>query len=133
MPGDAWPDWNKIADIVQRDNYMSGNAEFTKFKKMVMKVSDEEIDAESAHAPVMWEFLIGFAAQKSMYRKLIVQIFNRLTTVPSWVAAWEAQVELHEKLKSLHEELQAALGVQHEAIANSISVAAKASMAHVGA
>ena len=52
--------------------------------------------------------------------------------VPSWVAAWEADVELHQKVQTLHEvpwfsvttlgcpstawqDLQSAIGAQHEA------------------
>ena len=114
---------------------------WTALVRQVLKASVQEIDeqagrrpnllpmittlpwAEAAHAPVMWNFLIAFAAKKPFFRSLIiqvplcpcsergvlrgltcpVQVFNKLMQVPSWVAAWEADVELHNKVQTLHE------------------------------
>lgn len=128
---DDWPRWSQIEQLVAQGKYMSGNNEFNSFKKQVLKASVDEISAVSMHAPMMWDFLIGFAACKKMYRSLIIQVFNRLTQVPSWAAAWEAQPALKEKLQTLHEDLQAALGCQHPIFAKSINAAALKSMAQV--
>ena len=32
------------------------------------------------------------------------QVFNKLISVPSWAAAWEANKELHKKVQTLHED-----------------------------
>ena len=32
------------------------------------------------------------------------QVFNKLISVPSWAAAWEADKELHKKVQTLHED-----------------------------
>mmetsp|Transcript_49597 Transcript_49597/g.153115 ORF Transcript_49597/g.153115 Transcript_49597/m.153115 type:complete len:569 (+) Transcript_49597:42-1748(+) len=126
--GSDWPKWDTIQELVQSGRYISGNNEFTTFKKKVLKASVEEIHEQAPHAPVMWDFLLGFAAVKNIYRKLIIQVFNKLTQVPSWVAAFKENKLLHEKMKTLHEELQAALGAQHEVIKMSIAPKALQSM-----
>lgn len=117
--------------MVAKGKYMAGNTEFQTFKKKVLKASAEEIDNQAEHAAVMWDFLIGFAALKAFYRSLIVQVFNKLMQVPSWVQAWEDHSELHAKVKTLHEDLQAALAMQHEVLMKSIAPAALRSMAAV--
>ena len=38
----------------------------------------------------------------------MTQVFHKLMQVPSWVAAWEADSELHKQVQTLHED--AALG-----------------------
>eukprot|EP00933_Yihiella_yeosuensis_P028736 TRINITY_DN22569_c0_g1_i1.p1 TRINITY_DN22569_c0_g1~~TRINITY_DN22569_c0_g1_i1.p1 ORF type:complete len:617 (+),score=169.45 TRINITY_DN22569_c0_g1_i1:90-1853(+) len=127
----AWPKWEKIQDILEKDKIMAANSEFNAFKKQVLKASEEEIDAQAEHAPMMWDFLIQFAAKKSFFRSLIIQVFNKLMQVESWVKAWEAHPELHTKVQSLHEDLQAALGAQHEVILKSIAPEALKSIAKV--
>jgi len=126
-----WPPWDKFQDIVKKDKVMGANADFQEFKKQVLKASVEEIDAQAQHAPVMWDFLLAFAAKKSFFRKLIIQVFNKLMQAPGWAAAWEKDLELHAKVKELHEELQSALGAQHEVLLKSIAPAALKSVALV--
>lgn len=126
-----WPSWSKIEELVKSNNFVAGNNEFNDFKKKVLKASVEELDEQVGHAALVWEFLIGFAAVKNMYRKLILQVFNKLTQVPSWSAAFKESKHLHDKMKTLHEELQAALGAQHEVIKMSISHKAFQSMAFI--
>jgi len=128
-----WPDWTAIENMVRTENYIAGNSEFNAFKKAVLKASVEEVDQQVDHAPVVWDFLIGFAAIKKMYRSLILQVFNKLTQVPSWTAAFEREKGLHAKLQTLHEDLQAALGAQHNVIMMSITpeaLKAMSSMRH---
>lgn len=128
-----WPDWAAIEEMVKTENYMAGNSEFNVFKKTVLKASVEEIDEQVEHAPAVWDFLIGFAAIKKMYRSLILQVFNKLTQVPSWTAAFDRERRLHAKIRTLHEDLQAALGAQHNVIMNSITpeaLKAMSSMRH---
>ncbi|CAJ1401826.1 unnamed protein product [Effrenium voratum] len=104
---------------------MSANGEFHDFKKKVLKASLEEIDAQAKHAQTMWNFLIAFAGKKPHFRSLIIQVFHKLMQVPSWVAAWEADSELHKQVQTLHEDdLQSALGAQHEALKKSIAPSA---------
>ncbi|CAK9043916.1 unnamed protein product [Durusdinium trenchii] len=110
---------------------MSANADFQEFKKKVLKASIEEIDAEAIHAPTMWRFLIAFAEKKAFYRSLIIQVFNKLIQVPSWAKAWEADRELHLKVQTLHEDLQSAIGAQHEVLKKSIAVSAMGSVSSV--
>uniref|UniRef100_A0A7S1W1G7 WW domain-containing protein n=1 Tax=Alexandrium catenella TaxID=2925 RepID=A0A7S1W1G7_ALECA len=129
--GGEWPNWTKIEELVKSDKYVSGNNEFTAFKKKVLKASVPEIDEQAEHAPVTWDFLIGFAAAKNMYRKLVIQVFNKLTQVPGWVAVFRESTTLHDKIKTLHEDLQAALGAQHEVIKMSIAPKALQSMKFV--
>lgn len=128
--GDDWQ-WEKIEEIARHKRYSSGNDAFSGFKKMVLKASLEELDAHVDHAPLVWDFLVGFAGCKKMYRKLIIQVFNKLTESNVWVDVWKQQSELHEKMKTLHEDLQAALALQHEAIRKTVSPEALKSMALV--
>lgn len=121
-------DWRGIESLVESGKFIAGNEKFNAFKKWVLKASEDEVAAEVEHAPVVWAFLVGFAGAKSMYRKMIVQVFNKLTAVPSWVTAWEQLPDLHAKLKTLHEDLQAALGAQHEAIMKSVAPGAMKSL-----
>eukprot|EP00811_Abedinium_folium_P016075 NODE_2501_length_2201_cov_7.165381.p1 GENE.NODE_2501_length_2201_cov_7.165381~~NODE_2501_length_2201_cov_7.165381.p1 ORF type:complete len:555 (-),score=205.66 NODE_2501_length_2201_cov_7.165381:413-2077(-) len=123
-----WPNWAEIEKLVRDERYMAGNSEFTTFKSKVLKATSEEIHAVAEYAPMMWDFLLGIAAKKPMYRRFLIQVFNRLTEVSSWVDAWTAQAHLHEKIKTLHEDLQAALAMQHEAIKQTISPSALKSM-----
>ncbi|CAE7546283.1 unnamed protein product [Symbiodinium pilosum] len=120
----VWPKWEVYEECLAKDRLMSANGDFQDFKKQVLKASVQEIDEQAAHAPVMWNFLIAFAAKKPFFRSLIIQVFNKLMQVPSWVAAWEADVELHKKVQTLHEDLQSAIGAQHEVLKKSIAPAA---------
>jgi len=104
-----WPDWTAIEDIVRTENHIAGNSEFSTFKKATLRASVEEIDQQVDHAPVVWDFLIGFAAIKKMYRRLIVQVLIKLTQIPSWTAVFEREKRLHAKIQTLHEDLQPAL------------------------
>jgi len=128
---DDWPNWTKLDQLVSQGNYMAGNSEFIVFKKKVLQSSVDEISCLAVHAPIMWDFLIGFAAVKKMYRSLVIQVFHKLMQVPSWVIAWQGQPALKEKLQTLHEDLQAALGAQHEVLERSIAPASLKSMAQV--
>ncbi|CAK0909799.1 unnamed protein product, partial [Prorocentrum cordatum] len=118
---DAWPNWAKVEELVSKQQFASGASEFNAIKKKVSKASPDEIASVSLQAPTVWAFLLGFAAAKKMYKNQIIQVINKLTQVPEWVAAWEASPELHEKIKELHEDLQAALGAQHDALKSSIT------------
>jgi len=126
-----WPDWGKLEELVKEGKYVAGNNEFTAFKKKVLKATDEEIVQQVGHSPLMWDFLLGFAAIKKMYRSLLLQVFHRLMEVPSWVAAFEANPALRDKLRTLHEDLQAALGAQHQVLQMSISPEALKSIKEV--
>ncbi|CAE7231587.1 unnamed protein product [Symbiodinium microadriaticum] len=124
----VWPKWEVYEECLAKDRIMSANGDFQDFKKQVLKASVQEIDEQAAHATVMWNFLIAFAAKKHFYRNLIIQVFNKLMQVPSWVAAWEVDVKLHEKVQTLHEDLQSAIGAQHEVLRKSIAPAASKSV-----
>eukprot|EP00930_Biecheleria_cincta_P056958 TRINITY_DN42978_c0_g1_i1.p1 TRINITY_DN42978_c0_g1~~TRINITY_DN42978_c0_g1_i1.p1 ORF type:complete len:581 (-),score=147.03 TRINITY_DN42978_c0_g1_i1:367-2109(-) len=127
----TWPKWQKFEDYVAQDRVMAANSDFQEFKKQVLKASDEEIDAVAAHASTMWHFLIAFAAKKAFFRSLIIQVFNKLIQVPSWRDAWEKDTGLHDKVKDLHEDLQSAIGAQHETLLKSIAPSALKSVALV--
>lgn len=114
-----------------KEAYVDGANLFKDLQKGMRKCTVEDLDNEAEHAPVAWEFIIGFAAKKSMYRRQIIQIINQLTESSKWLAAFEAHTALHEKVKDLHEELQAALGLQHEALEKAIAPGALKSMAMV--
>eukprot|EP00927_Polykrikos_kofoidii_P071811 TRINITY_DN6801_c0_g1_i1.p1 TRINITY_DN6801_c0_g1~~TRINITY_DN6801_c0_g1_i1.p1 ORF type:complete len:655 (+),score=82.88 TRINITY_DN6801_c0_g1_i1:127-1965(+) len=132
MAGKPWPCLADIADIVKNRNYKSGNDAFNTFKKKaIAKGSETELQALALHAPVVWDFLVGFAAVKAMYRKHIIQVFHKLMEIPEWVDAWEAQSALHVRMKELHEDLQAALALQSTVLQKSISPEAFKSMAGV--
>lgn len=107
---------------------MAGNDEFLMFKKKVIKATVEEIEEQVAHAAVTWEFLIGFAEKKKVWRNRIVEVFHKLAEVPGWLAAYRDNTALHEKLRGLHEDLQSALGAQHDVIKSTISPGALKSM-----
>jgi len=109
-----WPDWTAIEDMVRTENHIAGNSEFNAFKKAVLKASVEEVDQQVDHARVVWDFLIGFAAIKKMYRRLIIQVFNKLTQVPSWTAAIQREKCPHAKIQTLHQDLQPALQFLHD-------------------
>jgi len=102
----TWPDWTAIENMVRAENYIAGNSEFNAFTKAVLKASVEEVDQQVDHAAVVWDFLFDFAATKKMYRRLIIQVFKKLTQVPSWTAAFEREKHLHAKIQILHEDLQ---------------------------
>jgi len=103
-----WPSWSEIEAVVQNDRYMGANDEFTQLRNKVMRSSPEEIDGESSRGEIVFEFLIGFAAKKNMYRSQIVQVIHKLLEVPSWLAVYSAHPELSEKVAQLHEDLQTA-------------------------
>jgi len=127
-----WPDWKKIEDIVNKKQFVSANQQFTTFKQAVLRdASAEEIAGVADHAPLMWEFLLEFAAVKSVFRRHILQVFQKLCEVPAWVTAWETNQHLHSKLQNLHQDLQAALAVQSKVLEHSIAPAALQSMRDV--
>eukprot|EP00929_Paragymnodinium_shiwhaense_P015115 TRINITY_DN123137_c0_g1_i1.p1 TRINITY_DN123137_c0_g1~~TRINITY_DN123137_c0_g1_i1.p1 ORF type:complete len:594 (+),score=146.12 TRINITY_DN123137_c0_g1_i1:72-1784(+) len=133
MP-DGWPDWEKVQDLIAAKNFMAGNEVFNQFKKKALaKDSKEALETQVDHAAIMWEFLVGFAGKKPAYRRHIIQVFNVLMDTPSWVAVWEQQTELHERIKELHEDLQAALAAQSEVLLKSISTKAGTMVAAVKA
>lgn len=129
--GDAWPNWAKVEELVSKQQFASGASEFNALKKKVTKASLDEIASVSLQAPTVWAFLLGFAASKKMYKNQIIQIVSKLTQVPEWVAAWQSQPELHEKMKELHEDLQAAFGAQHDVLKSSITPKAMESVVRV--
>jgi len=121
-------DWGQLDEIIATGKFASGNEVFQNLKKNVHKSSVDDIERWVDRAGSVWEFLIGFAEIKVMYRKLIIQIFNKLTQVPGWVAVWRQRPDLHEKIQTLHEDLQAALAAQHEEIKKSVTPQALKSM-----
>lgn len=127
----AWPNWDEVEKTVRREAYGDATELFTTLKKKLIQASVEEIDAEVEHAPLAWEFLIGFADKRALYRRQIVQVFHTLLKCPKWVEAWEAHTELQAKVRTLHEDLQAALASQHEAILKSVTPGAIQSMMFV--
>jgi len=110
---------------------MSGGELFSDFRKKVIQSNPEACEEVAMFASVAWAFLIGFAAKKAQYRRQILAVIQKLSEAPSWIAAWEAHTALHARVKDLHEDLQAALAVQHKAIAQSVAPSALGSMASV--
>jgi len=107
----SWPDWTAIEDMVRTGSTFAGNSEFNAFKKFLLKASVEEVDQQVDHAPVVWDFLIGFAAIK---RWNTHQVFNKLSQVPSWTAAFGREKHLHAKIQTLHEDLKSVLQFLHD-------------------
>eukprot|EP00928_Gymnodinium_smaydae_P027775 TRINITY_DN21369_c0_g1_i1.p1 TRINITY_DN21369_c0_g1~~TRINITY_DN21369_c0_g1_i1.p1 ORF type:complete len:263 (-),score=47.76 TRINITY_DN21369_c0_g1_i1:188-976(-) len=110
----GWPDWDRVRYLVEKQHYVGGNEEFNAFhrKALAAEADDDETGLPKyvECAPLMWDFLTGFAACKPMYRKKLVQVFDRLLDDPGWSDAWDQLApELSERVASLHEDLQAAL------------------------
>lgn len=128
-----WPCWERFEEIVAEGTAMSANTDFNDFKKTVLKASISEIEQQAEHAPATWSFLLAFAAVKKIYRRLIIQVFNKLMQAPGWAAAWEAQPKLKDQIRGLHVDLQVALGLQHELLMKSIAPGAMQQAAHASA
>lgn len=132
MASIGWPNWADVEVMVKDKKYVAGNDTFNTFKKKVVAANSEEgLKEQASHAPLMWDFLVGFAACKAMYRRQIIQVFNKLMEIPEWVQAWESQTELHSRIRELHVDLQAALGLQSAILQRAISPSALKSMSLV--
>eukprot|EP00931_Biecheleriopsis_adriatica_P040139 TRINITY_DN22963_c0_g1_i1.p1 TRINITY_DN22963_c0_g1~~TRINITY_DN22963_c0_g1_i1.p1 ORF type:complete len:593 (-),score=170.81 TRINITY_DN22963_c0_g1_i1:3-1745(-) len=108
-----WPDWGIYKTILDQNKIDASNSDFHEFKRQVVRASAEELDEQAdIAAPLMLEFLLAFAAKKKMFRSLVIQIFNKLMEAPKWAKAWEENTQLHERVKELHEDVQAAIGAQ---------------------
>lgn len=88
---------------------MGANDEFTAFQKAVLKTPAADLDRECAHAEVAWEFLLGFAAKKNMYRGHIAKAIDALMAAPGWKAAFARRPDLVEKAGLLHQDVRTAL------------------------
>eukprot|EP00928_Gymnodinium_smaydae_P044836 TRINITY_DN29927_c0_g1_i1.p1 TRINITY_DN29927_c0_g1~~TRINITY_DN29927_c0_g1_i1.p1 ORF type:complete len:574 (-),score=137.19 TRINITY_DN29927_c0_g1_i1:99-1820(-) len=107
----AWPDWRTIEAIVLMAEFARANDDFATLKDAVAKANPEQIDNQSSHAVIAWQFLIGFAQVKSAYRLHVAKVFQSLMAVPSWKDTFEAQADLQEKARLLHVDLQSTLGL----------------------
>lgn len=109
--GVSWPPncWDRFVSYVARDDYMGANEDFIAFRKAVRAASVAEIEAQSAKAEIVWEFLIGFAQVKPLYRSWIQQVIEKLTQSPSWWEAYEGRSDLRARASTLHAKLQESL------------------------
>lgn len=110
------PDWAALEAVNRARNFGDAVDTFNTLAKAVTNpgVDVEDLEASSAHAGSTWEFLVGFALVKNVYRKHIVAVINVLVAVPSWRSALDARPDLLKQAESLHEDLQAALGLQRD-------------------
>lgn len=123
--------WSQLCDwdalLVEVDAKVFDVDFFRTLKMRILQDSLEDIGREVSHAPVVWTYLVGFASKKSIFKKFLLMVFNKLTRVPSWVAVWEELPELHEQIQHLPDELQASLGAQHEVLRVAVRRAARLS------
>lgn len=110
----SWPVIQKIEDAMQLESFSSANPIFTELKRTVLAATQEELDEQRCHAEVVWTFLIGFAAEKNMYRSFIIQVARRLMEVPGWQAVFRSLMTLQKKARMLHPDLQLAFGQKPE-------------------
>ena len=113
MAGD-WCMWDNMERIIQQENYKGGNSVFQNLKKSILKAQPSELDDICSRAPLVWKFLVNFVAVKDMWRQHTILIFHQLARSSAWMEAWERETELHEKIRSLPSDLQAALAAQHD-------------------
>lgn len=91
---------------------MGANEEFGAFKKTALVASPVYIDSQSGHAELVWEFLIGFAEAKSMFRSQIIQVVRALARSANWSERFASRADLQQRASSLHQDLQNAFKMQ---------------------
>lgn len=110
--------WGKLATVVKEDRFMSATDEFLALKNMILKQDPADLVQQSDKAKVTWEFLVGFAEKKPLYRSHIKNVIQALAAVQSWRMAYAALPELHAKVSKLHSDLQAAWDFQGQSPEN---------------
>lgn len=110
-------DWASIEKVVRASEYAGANDVFHRLRSTVLSLSPEHLDAVPAHRTLMaWEFLLGFAVEKNMFRSQIAQVVKRLMQVPHWASEFKTTPKLAKGARMLHEDLQMAFGVKPEVI-----------------
>lgn len=107
----AWPQdlWPKIESIVKGRKYKSANEEFGALRTAVQKASPETLVANAVQARLGWEFLLGFAAEKSMFRAQVVTVSRTLVATSGWSQALAQSADLRQCVDGLHEDIKEAL------------------------
>lgn len=107
--------WDRLEAVVKSQRFSGANDEFNEFKAVVLKASPDELEVEAAHARIGWEFLVGFAEIKAMYRSFILKIIEKLAAVPCWKAAYnDVEDRLSDRLSLLHVDIVQALDAMNQ-------------------
>lgn len=96
---------------------------FRSLRKVVISAEPAEIEANASNAAVIWMFLLEFCARRKVYRLQVLEVVNALFECKDWEQAFSSNKELEAKARELPDDVQAALALQHEAIAKSFTPA----------
>lgn len=119
-----------LSRVVADGRYMGASDEYTAFRTAVGTTSPEEFAAAAHHAAMAWEFVVGFAENKPIYRSQILRTITTLMSVPSWRSAFASRVDLHPRVLALHAHLQSALSLDAGEIADAVALPVPSVRAH---
>ncbi|CAE7042259.1 LIP5 [Symbiodinium sp. KB8] len=106
-----WPSWEVLQEVVQKETFMAANEEFRVLRLAVLAADPVQLASQVAHAPMVWEFIAGFAAKKSHFRSQVVEVTNALRKERGWDEALEAaQPSLRSRINELPEAASAVRG-----------------------
>lgn len=97
-------------------SFSGANDAFNAVKVKCLKAAPEQIDEQVRHADITWQFLFGFVQKKAIYRAVVAQLIRKFAAVPSWVAVYREQTQLHAIVPKLHKDVQAALAPMNEGL-----------------
>eukprot|EP00439_Symbiodinium_sp_Y106_P044907 s1762_g5.t1 len=106
-----WPSWEVLQEVVQKETFMAANEEFRVLRLAVLAADPVQLASQVAHAPMVWEFIAGFAAKKSHFRSQVVEVTSALRKERGWDEALEAaQPSLRSRINELPEAAAAVRG-----------------------
>jgi len=82
----------------------------------------EILDAEASHAPAVFNFLIDFVKRHRIMLKQVCEVLNILMSSPAWACCFNASGILRQRVQTeLPEDVQVAVGLQHEELMQSVT------------
>jgi len=110
-----------IAGIVEREDSGGSDAlNQLRIGCLMCAGSEDVFCSEMDHALNVFNFLLSFVKQYPDAVERVAEVMNQLMASPSWSAMLDFS-PLKERLRDLPEEIQAALGLQHEKVLGLIS------------
>eukprot|EP00403_Amphidinium_massartii_P041101 CAMPEP_0178446760 /NCGR_PEP_ID=MMETSP0689_2-20121128/40998_1 /TAXON_ID=160604 /ORGANISM="Amphidinium massartii, Strain CS-259" /LENGTH=506 /DNA_ID=CAMNT_0020071651 /DNA_START=15 /DNA_END=1531 /DNA_ORIENTATION=- len=111
MSTSEWPDFHLVEATVERGEFGGANDVWSSLRQTLTRMSVEDLSSEVGKAKTVWQFLVGLALKKPMFRAQIKASAAKLMAIPSWAAVFQSDKKLLASAAQLPQELQETLGV----------------------
>mmetsp|Transcript_16903 Transcript_16903/g.48074 ORF Transcript_16903/g.48074 Transcript_16903/m.48074 type:complete len:496 (-) Transcript_16903:64-1551(-) len=106
----------------------AGDAAFAQLRRGCLQAlpSPEAFVEQVGHAPAVFSFLIDYMRRNQTRWKHACEVLNMLMASPAWATAFRSSDMLVERVqRELPENVQAAMGIQHDDVMEAVSEAAR--------